>query len=108
MVNRFLENFLNFLLFRAAIEKELKEFEDEDGVEDNLWENASPGEVHERIRHHLIQKKFGPAISLLNEAKKAFPVFEKLENEGEDISSQLRTIFYMPLFRDVAEKVEIL
>merc|ERR1712223_292510 len=90
----------------AAIEKELKEFEDEDGVEDNLWENASPGEVHERIRHHLIQKKFGPAISLLNEAKKAFPVFEKLENEGEDISSQLRTIFYMPLFRDVAEKDE--
>jgi len=47
-----------------AIEKELKEFEDDDGVEDNLWENASPGEVHERIRHHLIQKKFGPAISL--------------------------------------------
>ena len=95
-----------YFLFRSAIEKELIDFDDEDGIEDNLWENASPGEVHERIRHHLIQQKFGPAISLLNEAKKEFPVFKNLENDDENIAGQLRTIFFMPLFREVAEKDE--
>ena len=93
--------------FRAAIEKELLEFDEaEDGIEDNLWENASPGEVHERIRHHLIQNKFGQAISLLNAAKEEFPVFKTLENDDEIIAGQLRTIFFMPLFREVAEKDE--
>ena len=93
--------------FRAAIEKELLEFDEaEDGIEDNLWENASPGEVHERIRHHLIQNKFGQAISLLNAAKEEFPVFKNLENADEIVAGQLRTIFFMPLFREVAEKDE--
>ena len=96
-----------FGFFRAAIEKELLEFDEaEDGIEDNLWENASPGEVHERIRHHLIQNKFGQAISLLNAAKEEFPVFKTLENDDEIIAGQLRTIFFMPLFREVAEKDE--
>ena len=54
----------------------------------------------------MIQQKFGPAISLLNEAKKEFPVFKNLENDDENIAGQLRTIFFMPLFREVAEKDE--
>ena len=86
-------------------------YNDED--KDDLWENASPGEVHERIRHHLIKKKYGCAISLFDAAKKAFPIFQKLEDingpEEEELETeepqkklnpvieQLRTIFFMPL-----------
>lgn len=78
---------------------------------DDVWENASPGEIHERIRHHLIQQKYGHALSLYDNAKKAFPIFQKLEkqlaegddgeeeeiNENNPILDQLRTIFFMPL-----------
>lgn len=93
------------------IEEKLEEFDvDEiDQDKDKLWENASPGEIHERIRHLLSQYKFGPAISLLNEAKEHFPVFKNLESIDEDETStvtQLRTIFFMPLFRDVVMEEE--
>jgi condensin complex subunit 1 len=91
----------------TAIEAELSEFEAEnDASEDNLWENAAPGEVHERIRHHLIQRKFGPAITLLQAAKDEFPVFKNLEVADEDLQAQLRTIFFMPLFREIAISAE--
>ena len=94
----------------AIIEKELESFDQAELYEnrDSLWENASPGEVHERIRHHLVQKKLSYAISLLEEAKEAFPVFKNLEG-GEiehTLSAQLRTIFFMPLFREVAQAEE--
>ena len=97
------------------IEKELEVYmgdnHSSDNDKDDVWENASPGEVHERIRHHLIQKKYGSAISLFNAAKLAFPVFQKLDkpksNEGEEIEEelqsenptieQLRILFFMPL-----------
>ena len=94
----------------AIIEKDLETFDQAELYEnrDSLWDNASPGEVHERIRHHLVQKKLSHAISLLEEAKEAFPVFKNLEG-GEiqhTISAQLRTIFFMPLFREVAQAEE--
>ena len=97
------------------IEKGLTEFiieVTENMDEDDVWENASPGEIHERIRHHLIQKKYGHALSLYDNAKKAFPIFQKLdkkvveENERDEEEQeyennptidQLRTIFFMPL-----------
>lgn len=94
------------------IEKGLTEFinEMEENTEnDDVWENASPGEIHERIRHHLIQQKYGHALSLFNNAKKTFPIFQKLEkqigeddgdehtNENNPMVDQLRTIFFMPL-----------
>lgn len=91
------------------IEKELEKFDaEEDEQEDKLWENASPGEVHERIRHHLVQLKFAQALSLLKQAKESFPqVFKILENDQKNsLNDQLRTIFFMPLFREVAEKDE--
>ena len=78
-------------------------------LKDALWENAAPGEVHERIRHHLIQNKFGQAISLLEEAKETFPVFKNLDaiaDNQENISAQLRTIYFMPLFREMARVEE--
>lgn len=82
---------------------------DEDNKEnhDSLWENASPGEVHERIRHHLAQHKLTQALSLLEAAKTEFPVFKNLENEGKnEVVEQLRTIFFMPLFRETAAAEE--
>ena len=67
------------------IEKLLEDFDEDEEVEnpDKLWENASPGEVHERIRHHLMQHKFEQAVSLLTEAKEVFPIFKNLENDDE-------------------------
>ena len=97
------------------IEKGLEEhMNNETGEEkDDLWENASPGEVHERIRQHLIKKKYGFAISLFEAAKKTFPIFQKLnkpipseadkidqgeeQDETDTTIDQLRTIFFMPL-----------
>ena len=74
---------------------------------DDLWENASPGEVHERIRHHLTQHKLTQALSLLEAAKAEFPVFKNLENEGQnEVIEQLRTIYFMPLFRETAAAME--
>ena len=74
---------------------------------DDLWENASPGEVHERIRHHLTQYKLTQALSLLEAAKAEFPVFKNLENEGQnEVIEQLRTIYFMPLFRETAAAME--
>ncbi len=74
----------------GSLEKSLQEYLDnlaeneeemeQDEDEDKLWENASPGEVHERIRHHLMKLKFGAALSLLTQAKEAFPIFKKLES----------------------------
>ena len=94
----------------AEIALVLEEFEmDEENKEnhDKLWENATPGEVHERIRHHLTQHKFTQAISLLEAAKAEFPVFKNLENEGQNqMIEQLRTIFFMPLFREIAAQAE--
>lgn len=90
----------------ASIEKELQKYKaDNTEEEDKLWENASPGEVHERIRHHLTQLKFSQALSLLSQAKNQFPIFKKLENEDDEQTSmtdQLRAIFFMPLFREMA------
>ncbi len=90
----------------AKIEQQFDEFDEEklndpDAL-DKLWENASPGEAHERIRHHLIQMKFAQAISLLEEAKKEFPVFAILAENDADTKEQLQTVFFMPMFREVA------
>ena len=98
------------------IEKELLTHLEKDDTmdKDPLWENASPGEVHERIRHHLIKRKFGFAVSLYEEAKKTFPIFKKLEKKNPEVVGeeeeteedeqsvdplveQLRTIFFIPL-----------
>ena len=101
-------------LIRYTTDDKLAEKNGKD--EDYLWENASPGEVHERIRHHLMKQKYGPALSLFEAAKKTFPIFQKLEKqaariEGEEsendesdenpLTDQLRTIFFMPLTEPV-------
>ena len=62
--------------------------EDEDEAADGLWENASPGEVHERIRHHLTKKKFAQAVHLFSQALAEFPVFKKLEALSKEFKEQ--------------------
>ena len=52
---------------------------DDEGESEGLWDNASPGEVHERIRHHLTRKKYDKAVKLFSLALAEFPVFKKLE-----------------------------
>ena len=52
---------------------------DDEGESEGLWDNASPGEVHERIRHHLTRKKYDRAVKLFSLALAEFPVFKKLE-----------------------------
>ena len=57
----------------------------------------------------MIQNKFGQAISLLEEAKETFPVFKNLDaiaDNQDNISAQLRTIYFMPLFREMARVEE--
>ena len=65
-----------------------EEEEDEDEAADGLWENASPGEVHERIRHHLTKKKFAQAVHLFSQALAEFPIFKKLEALSKEFKQQ--------------------
>ena len=54
----------------------------------------------------MTQNRFAQAISLLEEAKtkEEFAVFKNLERDGNvDITGQLQTIFFMPLFRETAQ-----
>ena len=54
----------------------------------------------------MTQNRFAQAISLLEEAKtkEEFAVFKNLERDGSaNITTQLQTIFFMPLFRETAQ-----
>ena len=65
-----------------------EEEEDEDGESEGLWENDSPGEVHERIRHHLTRKKYDRAVKLFSLALAEFPIFKKLEALSQEAEKE--------------------